>query len=81
VSNAEHLIALQGGPNPYFLPVIRRTPTVQEWSPGLSGRYSGLQNIRLYAGSYADGQAENIRIPTVRISGRAFDRYRPPPPP
>ena len=81
VANAEHLIALQGGPNPYFLPVIRRTPTAQQWSPGVTGRYSGLQNISLYAGSYADGQAENIRIPVVRISGRAFDRDRPPPPP
>lgn len=80
VANAEHLIALQGGPNPYFLPVIRRTPTAQQWSPGVTGRYSGLRNIRLYAGSFAEGQAENVRIPMVRISGRAFDRYRPPPP-
>lgn len=79
-ANTEHLIALQGGPNPYFLPLIRRTPNVQEWSPGVTGRYSGLRNTRLYFGSFADGQADNVRIPVARISGRAFDRYRPPPP-
>jgi hypothetical protein len=80
-ANTEQLITLQGGANPYTASVIRRTPVAREWVQGITSRYSQRISLPLYYGSYADGQQRNVRIPFLRVSGRAFSTDTPPPAP